>query len=272
MHYVTGGSGPPVVLLHGWPQSWFAWRDVLPALAREHTVYAVDLPGLGDSEGAPTGYDKATLARYVHSLVADRLGLATVDLVAHDLGAGVGFQYAAQHPEQVGRLALLDPALVGPGLAAEQFRTQSWHTAFHTRADVPEAVVSDDVPAYLDLFFADIAYGGLGYGGNGAESPFDEAQTAEFARTYSRPQVLAGGFELYRAAPQDEIDNEAAAPVQAPTLLLTAEGLLEPIRPGVQALTPNLVRATELPGTGHWLPEEDPDAVSAELLAFLDRP
>lgn len=70
MHYVTGGNGPPLVLLAGWPQSWFAWRDIMPALAEQHTVYAVDLPGLGDSQGSPSGYDKATLARYVHGLVA----------------------------------------------------------------------------------------------------------------------------------------------------------------------------------------------------------
>lgn len=77
MHYVTGGSGPPVVLLHGWPQTWYGWWPVMPALAKEHTVYAVDLPGLGDSTGSPSGYDKATLARYVHTLVADRSGYRT---------------------------------------------------------------------------------------------------------------------------------------------------------------------------------------------------
>ncbi|MEU9337089.1 alpha/beta fold hydrolase [Streptomyces sp. NPDC048290] len=75
MHYVTGGSGTPVVLIHGWPQTWYGWWPIMPELAKHHTVYAVDLPGLGDSTGTPTGYDKATLARYVHTLIADRLGV-----------------------------------------------------------------------------------------------------------------------------------------------------------------------------------------------------
>src|SRR5690606_10557722 len=70
MHYVTGGEGPPVVLIHGWPQTWYGWWPIMPELARNHTVYAVDLPGLGDSTGTPTGYDKATLAGYVHKLIA----------------------------------------------------------------------------------------------------------------------------------------------------------------------------------------------------------
>ena len=78
MHYVTGGTGAPLVLLHGWPQSWYAWRGIMPALADQYTVYALDLPGLGDSDGAPPGYDKATLARFVHGLLADELGLGAV--------------------------------------------------------------------------------------------------------------------------------------------------------------------------------------------------
>lgn len=100
MHYVTGGTGAPLVLLHGWPQSWYEWRGNIPELAKKYTVYAVDLPGLGDSQGSPTSYDKATLARYVHGLIAGKLGLNHIRLVAHDLGAGVGFQYAVQYPHR----------------------------------------------------------------------------------------------------------------------------------------------------------------------------
>ena len=92
MHYVTGGTGPALVLLHGWPQSWYEWRGIMPALAQRFTVYAVDLPGLGDSQGAPRSYDKATLARVVHALIGERLGLRVIRLVCHALGAGVGFQ------------------------------------------------------------------------------------------------------------------------------------------------------------------------------------
>ncbi|MEV4161909.1 alpha/beta fold hydrolase [Nonomuraea dietziae] len=98
LHYVTGGSGTPVVLIHGWPQTWYGWWPIMPALAEHHTVYAVDLPGLGDSNGSPTGYDKATLAQYVHTLIADRLKIRDAAVVGHDFGAAVAFQYASQSP------------------------------------------------------------------------------------------------------------------------------------------------------------------------------
>lgn len=269
MHYVTGGTGPPLVLLHGWPQSWFAWRDIMPALAKDHTVYALDLPGLGDSEGVPSGYDKATLARYVHDLLAERLGLGEVSLVGHDFGAGVGFSYAAQFPDEVVRYAHLDYPLPGPALSAAQYETFSWHIAFHDQDTFPETVVADDVREYLALFYPYAAYGGTSFGGPGAASPFTEAEVDEYARTYSRAEVLSGGFELYRTLDQDERDNIAAAPITVPTMLMTAESLLASARPTVEPRMSDITRAVEVPGAGHWLMAENPEFVTAELLAFL---
>ena len=269
MHYVTGGAGPPLVLLHGWPQSWYEWRGIMPALAERYTVYALDLPGLGDSEGVPPGFDKATLARYVHGLVGDELGLRDINLVAHDLGAGVGFSYAAQYPHEVARYAHLDYSLPGPGLPAAQFRTYSWHLAFHEQERIPEAVVSHDVREYLALFYPQVAYGGSSFGGTRTQSPFTDAQVDEFARTYSRPQVLTGGFKLYRTLDEDERDNTAAAPISVPTMLMTAEGTLASIRAQTEPRMANIVRAVEVPGGSSWLPEENPEFVTAELLAFL---
>ncbi|MEU4684086.1 alpha/beta fold hydrolase [Streptomyces xinghaiensis] len=269
MHYVTGGTGEPLVLLHGWPQSWYAWRGIMPALAERYTVYALDLPGLGDSRGAPSGYDKATLARYVHGLVAGDLGLRDIRLVGHDLGAGVGFQYAAQYPEEVARYAHLDYPLPGPGLSADRYRSLSWHMAFHDQDGFPETLVADDVREYLELFYPYVAHGGTSFGGPGAESPFTDEQVDEFARTYRRPRVLSGGFELYRTLDRDERDNTAAAPVSVPTMLMTAEGLLEFTRSTAEPRMSRITRAVEVPGAGHWLPEENPAFVTAELLAFF---
>ncbi|MFD5701118.1 alpha/beta fold hydrolase [Streptomyces lasiicapitis] len=269
MHYVTGGTGKPLVLLHGWPQSWYAWRGIMPALAERHTVYALDLPGLGDSEGAPPSYDKATLARFVHGLLAGRLGLRDIDLVGHDLGAGVGFQYAAQYPGEVRAYAHLDYPLPGPALSAAKYRTLSWHLGFHGQDDFPEAIVADDVREYLALFYAYVAYGGKSFGGPGAKSPFTDRQEDEFARTYRRPQVLTGGFELYRTLERDERDNTAAAPIATPTMLMTAEGQLPFARSTVEPRMSRITRAVEVPKAGHWLTEENPKFVTAELLAFL---
>ncbi|AXB41237.1 alpha/beta fold hydrolase [Amycolatopsis albispora] len=269
MHYVTGGSGPPLVLLHGWPQTWYGWRGILPALADHFTVYALDLPGLGDSTGPPPSYDKATLARYTRALIGDRLGLRDVRIAGHDLGAAVGFQYAAQFPGEVAKLAYLDLPLPGPALDGAGYHKLSWHIAFHSQPRVPEAVVGDDVREYLSLFYPQVAFGGTAFGGPGAPPPFDDAEVSEYARTYTRPEVLRGGFELYRTLDQDAAANTGTAPISTPTLLLTAQGLLESTRATVAPRLSAITRAVEVPGAGHWLAEENPGFVAAELIGYL---
>ncbi|WP_433526860.1 alpha/beta fold hydrolase [Nocardia pseudovaccinii] len=270
MHYVTGGSGTPVVLIHGWPQTWYGWWPIMPALAEHHTVYAVDLPGLGDSTGAPTGYDKATLARYVHTLIADRLGVRDARVVGHDFGAAVAFQYASQFPADTARLGYLDLPLPGPAMDASTYRSLSWHIAFHSQRRIPEVVVGDDVRDYLALFYPQVSFGGTAFGGTSDGSPFTDAEINEYARTYSRPQALSGGFELYRALDKDVHDTVAAAPTPVPTLLMTAQGQLDAVRATVAARMTNIVQAVDVPHAGHWLVEENPQFVTAELLRFLE--
>lgn len=270
MHYVTGGRGTPSVLIHGWPQTWFGWRPIMPALAEHHTVYAVDLPGLGDSTGSPTGYDKATLARYVHKLIAERLGLRDARVIGHDFGAAVAFQYAAQFPADTARLGYLDLPLPGPAIDASTYRSLSWHIAFHSQRRIPETVVSDDVREYLALFYPQVSFGGTAFGGTSDRSPFTDAEISEYARTYRRPEVLTGGFELYRALDKDVRDTVAATPIRVPTLLMTAQGQLAPIQATAAPRMANIVRAVDVPSAGHWLVEENPQFVTAELLRFLD--
>ncbi|MGI5500299.1 alpha/beta fold hydrolase [Lentzea sp. CA-135723] len=266
MHYVTGGSGSPVVLLHGWPQTWYGWWPIMPALAERHTVYALDLPGLGDSTGKPKGYDKATLARYVHGLTSE-LGLEDVSIAGHDLGAAVAFQYASQFPEDTARLGYLDLPLPGPAIDARTYRSLSWHIAFHSQPQVPEAVVQNDVRDYLKLFYPQVSYQGSAFGGTSTKSPFSEQEIDEYARTYDRS--LSNGFELYRSLDQDVRDTEAARPVQDPTLVMAAEGQAEAIKGTVAPRVPNIVGAVDVPKAGHWLVEENPEFVTAELLRFL---
>lgn len=234
--------------------------------------YALDLPGLGDSEGAPPSYDEATLARYVHALVAGELGLTDVRLAGHDLGAGVGFQYAAQFPGEVAAHAHLDHPLPGPALTAERYRTFSWHLAFHNQPGLPETLVDDEVRDHLAASCPQVAHGGTAFGGPGAESPFTEAEVDEYARTYSQPQQLTGGFELYRTLDDDERDNTAAAPVDVPTVLMTAEGGLATTAPTLEPRLTAVTRQVEVPGSGHWLVEEAPDVVTAELLDLFADP
>lgn len=269
MHYVKGGSGSPVVLIHGWPQTWFGWWPIMPALAENHTVYAVDLPGLGDSTGSPSGYDKATLAEYVHTLIADRLGVRDAQVIGHDFGAAVAFQYASRFPSDTARLGYLDLPLPGPALDGPTYRSLSWHVAFHSQRRVPEAVVRDDVRDYLALFYPQVSFGGTAFGGASDRSPFTDAEIDEFARTYRKPEVLSGGFELYRALDQDVRDTVAATPTTVPTLLLTAQGQLDPVRATAASRMTNIVQAADVPHAGHWLVEENPEFVTAELQRFL---
>ncbi|WP_280445217.1 alpha/beta fold hydrolase [Nocardia brasiliensis] len=269
MHYVKGGSGSPVVLIHGWPQTWFGWWPIMPALAENHTVYAVDLPGLGDSTGSPSGYDKATLAEYVHTLIADRLGVRDAQVIGHDFGAAVAFQYASRFPSDTARLGYLDLPLPGPAIDGPTYRSLSWHIAFHSQRRVPEAVVRDDVRDYLALFYPQVSFGGTAFGGTSDRSPFTDAEIDEFARTYRKPEALSGGFELYRALDQDVRDTVAATPTAVPTLLLTAQGQLDPVRATAAPRMTNIVQAADVPHAGHWLVEENPEFVTAQLQRFL---
>lgn len=258
-----------MVLLHGWPQTWFGWWPIMPALAENHTVYAIDLPGLGDSTGTPTGYDKATLARYVHTLIADRLGIRDARVIGHDLGAAVAFQYAAQFPADTKQLGYLDLPLPGPGINAATYRSLSWHIAFHSQRRVPEAVVGDNVREYLALFYPQVSFGGTAFGGTSDRSPFSDNEITEYARTYRRPGALSGGFELYRSLDQDVRDTVAAAPVRVPALVLAAQGQAEAIKATAAPRLTNIVRAVDVPQAGHWLVEENPGFVIAELSRFL---
>jgi pimeloyl-ACP methyl ester carboxylesterase len=115
LHYVTAGQGDPVVLLHGWPQTWYEWHRIIPALAARYTVIAPDMRGLGDSARPATGYDKRTVADDIFKLV-NQLGFQRIFLVGHDWGGPVAYAYACAHPDDVGRLVILDVAIPGAGL------------------------------------------------------------------------------------------------------------------------------------------------------------
>ncbi|GAA3469752.1 alpha/beta fold hydrolase [Nonomuraea roseola] len=199
----------------------------------------------------------------------DRLKIWDAAVVGHDFGAAVAFQYASQFPDDTAHLGYLDLPLPGPAVDAATYRSLSWHIAFHSQRRVPEAVVGDDVREYLALFYPQVSYGGTAFGGTSDRSPFTDTEINEYARTYSRPEALSGGFELYRALDKDVLDTAAAAPVRVPALLMTAQGQLEAIRATVAPRMTKIVRAVDVPHAGHWLVEENPRFVTTELMRFL---
>jgi pimeloyl-ACP methyl ester carboxylesterase len=138
LHYVTADEGDPLVLLHGWPQTWYEWRHVLPALAAEYTVVAPDLRGMGDSATPRDGYDSETVATDVRELV-DRLGYDAVAVVEHDWDMPAAYAYAAQYRDEVRVLAVLEAGL--PGIREDEKPGAPWHIPFHQVCDLPELLV-----------------------------------------------------------------------------------------------------------------------------------
>ena len=157
LHYVTAGSGPPVVLLHGWPQTWCEWRHIIPALAQRYTVIAPDLRGLGDSSRPLQGYDKQTVANDIWQLVDGKLGHERFFLVGHDWGGPTAYALTAQHPEAVRRLVIVDVVIPGDGGDFSQ-GGRRWHHQFHMTPDLPEALTQGREDVYLAWFYRTFAY------------------------------------------------------------------------------------------------------------------
>jgi pimeloyl-ACP methyl ester carboxylesterase len=269
LHYVTLGEGPPVVLLHGWPQTWYEWRHVMPLLARSYTVIAPDLRGLGDSSRPLDGYDKRTVANDVWRLLTENLGHASFLLVGHDWGGPTAYALAASHPEAVTRLAIIDVVIPGDGGDFSQ-GGRRWHHQFHMTPDLPEALVAGRERIYLQWFYQTFAY---------KPGAISEADIDEFVRTYSQPGALRAGFAYYRNLPRDAADNarQLATGFRLPMPVLAIGGGVSyphgrgrgaDVEASLRRVATN-VRGAVIPDAGHFVPEENPAEVARLLLEFF---
>jgi pimeloyl-ACP methyl ester carboxylesterase/quinol monooxygenase YgiN len=262
LHYVIGGSGTPVVLLHGFPNTWFAWRDVMPRLAEHHTVIAVDLRGLGDSGQGTQPNDVPTDAEDLHGLVAE-LGLGPVLVAGQDWGGAAAFAFAAAYPHLVRRLAVLEAMPAGPWMQPGP-GGDPWFVGFHQVPDLPERMVAGRERVYLDWFLR--AYSAT----PGVPSP---AAAEEYVRCYARPGAMASAFARYRGRGAGrEIEYNTAhlsQPIGLPVLAVGGERLFG------AAVADNLrhgasdVRQEVLADCGHYVTEERPDEVARLLLGFF---
>lgn len=268
-HYVAGGveSGTTVVLLAGFPESWYAWRHVMPALGKHFRVVAIDLPGQGDSDKPLDGYDTQTVARRVHDLVA-HLGLGRYCLAAHDVGAWVAFPYALMFGNEIEALALMDAGIPGVTLpdmlpSASDKSWKTWHFAFHAVPDLPEILLEGRERPYLEWFFWHKTANPRVYG---------EAEINEYLRIYSAPGGMRAGLAFYRATDRSAEQNRnltAEGRLSMPVLGLSADQ--GSIRDMAAAICPfgADVRGETIKDCGHFQPEEQPEAVADALSRFF---
>jgi pimeloyl-ACP methyl ester carboxylesterase len=271
LHYVSGGKedGDVVVLLAGFPESWFEWRKVMPMLGQTYKVIATDLPGQGDSDRPIAGYDTKTLATTVHGLL-EQLGTKQFFLAGHDVGAWVAYSYAALFGDEVRGLALLDAGIPGVTLpdalpSAPERAWRTWHFAFHAIPDLPELLIAGREREYLDWFLR-----------RKAANPeaFSESDIDEYLRVFKKPGGLRAGLAHYREAAlsaQQNREFRGAGKLRPPVLALGGDHGY-----GVDMVAPLRAFAHDVQGgaitfCGHFLPEEQPAAVARELIAFFNQ-
>ena len=258
MHYVRGGHGPAVVLLHGFPEDWVEYRTIMPRLAERFTVVAVDLPGLGRSAPSPGGYDAATLASVLHTTVAS-LELEHAYLVAHDIGGIVGYAYLRRFPETLRGAMILDVPI--PGIAGWEQSTQgAWHIGFiQSPGQLAERMVAPRPDAFLGWCYD--------------QGKFGAAERAYYLGRYGAQQLHAA-FEVYRAFPGDGEWNAGQTSANQ-TRLTFATGEKSPFFKyrqtfidGFRAKGFSQMDGATIPAAGHYIVADNPEG-TADLIMRL---
>jgi pimeloyl-ACP methyl ester carboxylesterase len=262
LHFRIGGSGPPVMLLHGFAETGHMWDPVLPLMAPRHTVVVPDLRGAGASDKPEHGYDKKTMAEDMFALAKSLDMAENLTIVGHDIGLMVAYAYAAQHPSGTARVVLMDAFLPGVGNWKDMWLLRDlWH--FHFYGEVPLALVAGRERTYLEHFWNDFAAD--------PRHSVPEADRQRYAADYAQPGAMRAAFEYFRAFEQDAADfvQMAKTPLPMPVRVIAGEKsggsfLIDQVR-----LAARDVDGTVIPGAGHWLLEEAPDKVIPVLQAYV---
>lgn len=270
MHYVTAGpsEGYPLVLIHGWPQSWFQWRKVVPALVDAgYYIVAPDLRGLGDSDKPLTGYDKRTAATDVKALL-DHLGLEKVGVLSHDWGGAVAYFLAADNRSLVERLMVLD---TGPGVIREgdsfpiEGALMLSHVIFQAgKPDWAERIISHDIEGYIKQFLGSMVWGS-------PSEVFADGGYEEYVRVNSIPGAIRAGMQWYAECLRKDPKDLASITekLQIPVEVYGGEKFLGDLTPLWSRVAEN-VAGSSVPECGHYIAEEKPDFVIERSLAFFD--
>jgi pimeloyl-ACP methyl ester carboxylesterase len=266
IHYVIGGSGPAIVLLHGFPQHWREWRLIMPRLADAgYTVLAPDLRGFGLSDRPLAGHDVATVNEDVRQLTK-HLGHPAVNVVGHDLGAAVAYAWAASHPDEVNRLVLMEALPAGlepPGAQVPRLRGKgTWHLAFMSTPDIPEALISGREWTFVASLLR---------GGSYDPTTFSDTDVDAYAKSFAAPGGIRGAAAHIRAMPESAEINRRLSERKLPMPVLAIGGELSfgaGMLNGARQFAQDLVGA--IAGrSGHWIPEERPAWLAEQIIRFL---
>jgi pimeloyl-ACP methyl ester carboxylesterase len=264
LHAVIGGNGPPLLLVHGWPENWYAWRLLMPALASTFEVIAVDQRGIGLSGKPQDGYDTGTLARDMIALM-DALGHERFAVAGHDTGFAIAYALAADHPDRVDRVVLAE--IPGPPLASASpplfvpapLNNRLWHIPFCRVEKVPEQLVQGREKIFFGYEFAV-------QGGN-----LPDELIEYYVSLVSRPDVLHGSLGFYRALDATLAQNEVrkTRKLTMPVLAIGGEASYgEHVGDAMKQLADD-VQSVIISGAGHWVAEEKPEQMLAALTTFL---
>lgn len=259
LHYVVAGSGPAVILLHGWPQTWFAWRETMEAFSAHFTVIAPDLRGLGLSERPVGSYDKRIIAEDILALIHHEAS-GQAHVVGHDMGGKAAFVLARLHPEAIRTLTLVD-CLVPGTENGDALHGGAWHYGFHAAPDFPEMLTVGREHAYLRGQIRAWSY---------RKDAVSEAAISEYARRYATPGGMAAGFAYYRALRDDatfvaSLNSRLSLPVLA---VAGRYGVGPRLAEALRDYTDDL-RSVIIEESGHFVAEEAPSAFQQALMRFL---
>jgi pimeloyl-ACP methyl ester carboxylesterase len=265
LHYVRdGGNGEAVIMLHGFPQTWTAWKKVMPLMSEKHDVIAVDLRGVGGSDKPKDGYDKKTSAQDIKNLM-DTLSIKQAHIVGHDIGGMIAYAFAAQFPDRAATITIIDVPLPGTDIfKMVSADPRAWHFAFHDDPTVPEVLVTGKEEFYYTNFMQRVD-AGMGIIG---KEEFDDA-----VKAYSVPETMKTGFEWFRTARIDAKDNEQwfKTKLTTPVLGLNA-GKLAPFPYIVEMMKPYAATVEgQAMDSGHWIPESKPEELAKLLTDFFEK-
>jgi pimeloyl-ACP methyl ester carboxylesterase len=268
LNVVRGGQGPPVLLVPGWPQTWYAWRCVMTLLASRRSVIVVEPRGMGESDKPTDGYDLATLARDLVSLPGALGNRGSFDLVGHDIGAWIAYAMAADFPTQIARVALIDATIPGvspspSALEPAAINNRVWHFGFNRLgAELNEALVRGNENLFFSWQFRTKA---------AHPDAISDDDIAIYVKANSTPDALRSGFNYYRAIDTNGAQNarRVKTKLAMPVLLVAGEkGIGRAMIDGLIDIGDN-VTSQILPGVGHYVPDEAPQALVDCLNRFL---